>query len=443
MNLHHYCKIWNLSFSVLLIWFFSFFININISESYYFWLKSADNTPENIEAIEKSQNVKLPIVSFIFDPRNENDVLNSIDKIVDKLWTDRIYHFTISPDMYTAKDVAEWKFDAQYITFFEKIKEKNLHIIFRTMHEMNGWRYPRSSNPQNFKSARIHVRNLSRIVWLTEENILFDFSVNHRDMPAKWTPSQSASLIQCNINKKDCYHFEDYYPWDDFVDVVWFTFYNRGKANSNRQWLTPTQILYDKNRDTYKRIKALNKPIIIDEVATTSVRYDWNYDYNKSRNEYLYNNERKDFRLHQLREFLINHPEIIATVYFNTDYTHWLWLQIVWEADRAIINLENDKIYWWFQELEMFSEKDLDNILTTLFHLKKVTIEWETIFFPQQCNKENSMILSTLDKKAKTIDEKISLIKELQWIGFKSDCIDKFLINLLNLYGNIQSKSNN
>ena len=81
--------------------------------------------------------------------------------------------------------------------------------------------------------------------------------------------------------------------------------------------------------------------------------------------------------------------------------------------------------------------------MTTLFHLKKVTIEWETIFFPQQCNKENSMILSTLDKKAKTIDEKISLIKELQWIGFKSDCIDKFLINLLNLYGNIQSKSNN
>jgi hypothetical protein len=48
-------------------------------------LKSADNTPENIETIEKSLGVKLPVVSFIFDPRGQNDVLNSIDKIVEKL----------------------------------------------------------------------------------------------------------------------------------------------------------------------------------------------------------------------------------------------------------------------------------------------------------------------------------------------------------------------
>ena len=103
MNLQHHCKTWNLFFSILLIWFFSLFINLNISESYYFWLKSADNTPENIEAIENTYNVNLPIVSFIFDPRDENDVLNSIDRIVEKLWANRIYHFTISPDMYSMK----------------------------------------------------------------------------------------------------------------------------------------------------------------------------------------------------------------------------------------------------------------------------------------------------------------------------------------------------
>ena len=82
MKLQHHCKMWNLFFSVLLICFFSLFINLNISESYYFWLKSADNTPENIEAIENTYNVNLPVVSFIFDPRDENDVLNSIDRIV-------------------------------------------------------------------------------------------------------------------------------------------------------------------------------------------------------------------------------------------------------------------------------------------------------------------------------------------------------------------------
>ena len=293
----------------------------NFSNWYYFWLKSADNTPANIQSIEETLNVKLPVVSFIFDPRDENDVLNSIDNIVNILWKDRIYHFTISPDKYSAEDVVLWKFDAQYSAFFNKVKEKNLHVIFRTMHEMNGGRYPRSSNPEKFKAARIHVRTLSRLAWLDEENIAFDFSINHWDMPTKWTPSQSAQLIKCTPWKKGCYHFEDYYPWDEFVDVVWFTFYNRWKAIDNRQWLSPSAILYDSNRKTYERVKKLNKPIIIDEVATTSVRYEWNYKFEKSRNEYLNDNERKDYWLYQLREFLINHPEIIVVSYFNTDYT--------------------------------------------------------------------------------------------------------------------------
>lgn len=438
MKLQYHYKIWNLFFSVLLIWFFSLFINQNISESYYFWLKSADNTPENIEAIENTYNVNLPVVSFIFDPRDENDVLNSIDRIVEKLWTDRIYHFTISPDMYSANDVVLWKFDAQYTAFFKKIKEKNLHVIFRTMHEMNGWRYPRSSNPEKFKAAWIHVWTLSRVVGLSNENIAFDFSVNHRDMPTKWKPSQSAPLIQCDITKDDCYHFEDYYPWDEFVDVVWFTFYNRWKANSNRQWLTPTQILYDKNWNTYERIKSLNKPIVIDEVATTSVRYDWSYNFEKSRNEYLNHDERKNQRIHLLREFLVHRPEIIAAVYFNTDYTHGLSFKVIWEADWAIVNIEDNKVYGWFDELEMFSEKQLDDILSSLFHLKKISIEWENIFFSPKCTREITMLSSIINEKAKTNEEKIALITKIQKTTFKSNCINEALSTLLKVYNKKQ-----
>lgn len=434
MHLPHYCKTWKFIFSTLLIWLFSFLVNLNISESYYFWLKSADNTRENIESIEKSLSVKLPVVSFIFDPRDENDVLNSIDRIAENLWTDRIYHFTISPDMYSAEDVVSWKFDEKYKAFFKKIKEKNLHIIFRTMHEMNGWRYPRSSNPEKFKAAWIHVRSLSRLAGLSEENILFDFSVNHRDMPTKWTPSQSAPLIQCNVWKNDCYHFEDYYPWNEFVDVVWFTFYNRWKANSNRLWLTPTQILYDPNRNTYERIKALNKPIVIDEVATTSVRYDWEYNFEKSRNEYLNHDERKDNRIHQLWEFLVKHPEIKVAIYFNTDYTHGLEYKITWEADWAIVNLRDNKVYGWFQELDAFSEKKLDNILSSLFHLKKFEIDWESIFISQKCNKEIKTILSILNEKAKTKEEKLATINDIKATGIKSDCITQTLDILSKAY---------
>jgi hypothetical protein len=41
------------------------------------------------------------------------------------------------------------------------------------------------------------------------------------------------------------------------VDVVGFTFYNRGKATSNRQRLTPEEILFDKEWQTYERLTAL------------------------------------------------------------------------------------------------------------------------------------------------------------------------------------------
>jgi hypothetical protein len=151
--------------------------------------------------------------------------------------------------MYSAKEVAEGAFDQQYLQFFQKVKEKNLKVIFRTMHEMNGGWYPRASNPETFKQARIHVWQLSRMVGLDQNFLLFDFSVNHWDMPTKGTPSQTATLYTCTSPKpltkaeqlaeqqrreklsekekeaekkaeeerkkkerRDCPKFEDYYP---------------------------------------------------------------------------------------------------------------------------------------------------------------------------------------------------------------------------------------
>jgi beta-mannanase len=84
----------------------------------------------------------------------------------------------LSPNV-TAKEVTEWKFDKEYTEFFQKISKSNIPVIFRTMHEMNGWWYPRSSDPENFKKAWIHIRELSRKLWLDKEKIAFDFSVNH------------------------------------------------------------------------------------------------------------------------------------------------------------------------------------------------------------------------------------------------------------------------
>jgi hypothetical protein len=190
------------------------------------------------------------------------------------------------------------------------------------------------------------VRELSRAVGLDQNDILFDFSVNHWDMPTKGKPSQTASLYECKpvkpttktaatsgtkaeepttkSTRKGCPRFEDYYPGDAYVDIVGFTFYNRGKATSNRLRLTPKEILFDKEWQTYERIKALGKPIVIDEVGTTTVWYGEKYSAEKSRTAYINDTEKKEIWLGQLQSFLVAHPEILATVYFNVDYTYGL-----------------------------------------------------------------------------------------------------------------------
>lgn len=359
-----------------------FLLTIWISSTnwYVFGIKSADNTITNIVEIQNKYNFDFKIVGFIFDPRSEN-VLWIMDNLNTFLWTWKIYHITLSPNSYSAKQVAEWIFDEQYRQFFQTIKDNDLKVIFRTMHEMNWGRYPRWSNPKRFKEARIHVRELSREMWLDQNNILFDFSVNHRDMPTKETPSQSAKLITCNKYKTDCYKFEDYYPWEDFVDIMWVTFYNRWKATYSRQWYSPNRILNDSSRDTLSRLKSFNKPIFIDEVWTTAVRYSWAYNFIKSKIAYNTDYDKKNERLIQLNTFTQQNPEIIWMTYFNTDFTNWMTTRIPWEADRAIININNDKIYYWIYDLYVNESKQDFEKIKNLFSVPK---KEKTIYFSKK-----------------------------------------------------------
>jgi len=382
-------------------------ISFSFTNAYVFGIKSFDNTIENIQKIESKYNFDFPVIAFIFDPRFEWDITQTLNSFNDKFWKEKIYHITLSPNNYSAKQVSEWVFDQQYKKFFQLIKENNLKVIFRTMHEMNGGRYPWWSNPDTFKKAWIHVRNLSREMLLDQHNILFDMSVNHWDMPTKSTPSQTAPLINCDqknkfteiehqifvstgqkteiiekripitqskldkllnrpikyntiqetiqteypiykteIEKKqNCYTFEDYYPWNKYVDILWVTFYNWWKAWYNRHRLLPEQILIDKNWNTLSRLKSFKKPIFIDEVATTAVRYPWDYKQSTSIQSYQNDYNLKNQRLLSLKDFMLKTPEILGMIYFNVDYTQGLTQRMIWEADRAIINLNANKFY--------------------------------------------------------------------------------------------------
>ena len=151
--------------------------------------------------------------------------------------------------------------------------------------------------------------------------------------------------------------------------------------------------------------------------------------------------ERKDYRLHQLREFLVEHPEIVVVSYFNTDYTHWLNFKITWEADWAIVNMEDNKVYGWFRDLELFGEKDLNNILTTLFHSQKITIDWVEVFVSTSFSKELNTIASMINSKSNNINDKINLLSAIKQKNIKSAPINKALNTLDKVYTTILNQS--
>lgn len=335
----------------LLIPYFS-----GISYSYSIGLKSRDNSIRNIQRTEEKAQISSPLVSFIFDPR-DTTAYQTVADLPYTLGKQRIYHITLSPGRSTAKEVAAWVADAQYIEFFTLIKNLWIRVVFRTMHEMNGGRYPWSSDPEYFKQAWQHVWQLSRDVWLSRENILFDMSVNGRDIPTKdSTPSQNSPLMYCYPAQKiklRCPTFEDYYPGDEYVDIMWFTFYNRWKWHANRLRQTPYEIIMHPQRKTLDRIKKFGKPLFIDEVGTTSVRYDDHYDpiISQARFGKSSSIKRKNIRLWQLENLLSEENQIIGAIYFNVDLTYGLSNRQVWEADRSIFDPSTNMMYTWWKSL--------------------------------------------------------------------------------------------
>jgi len=455
--------------SCFLMRVFAFIVCFSFApQAYYFWFVSSDWSLEDMTFLEEEYYIKLPLLGYIFDHPDIEYQLSQLEKIATTLWTWRIYTLTLSPYDKTATAVANGEYDEQYLLFFDKIKSLGMKVIFRTMHEMNGGRYPRASNPSEFKRAWQHVRELSRMLELDQNSLLFDFSVNHRDMPTKGFPNQNAVLFQCNQNKhptwEHCPVFEDYYPGDDYVDVVWVSFYNWGKANSNRLRLSPQEILYDKNRNTFERLKKFQKPIMIDEVGTSSIWYNGAYSPQKTRDFYQAGDfSKKEEWLEQLKTFLVEHPEIWGVSYFNIDYTNGYLYNAFWEWDWAIVDFPHNRLFQGFFSLLGASNLDKTQIFSLFQTENQFFNQWwnssfdTTIPFQKEENSEDSFqeakevhepsnfeidttvsLFEQLIKSTATNNhEEIQMYQDLQNISFDDDIIDQSIQYLAHKYQHI------
>ncbi len=336
------------------------------SSAYTLWIFSQSKTVQEILDVEATiVPYRFRTVAFILDDYFTQWAL-VVKNIVDKLGTGRVYHLTLSPDMLTAKQVADGAFDEEYKAFFKDIKRFDLKVLFRTMHEMNGWRYAWSSDPEQFVKAWKRVRDLSREAWLDTTNIQFIFSFNIHDMPVlRWyEPGQQSKLLTCTPARKKrmwCFAWEDYYPGSGYVDILWFTVYNWGKWNSNRKWMSFSQIVNDPLWNQWSRATSMDKPIYIDEVWSTAVQYDEPYTRKKSQYVYQTTTKFKSQWLYDLADTIDHTPEIIGINYFNVDYTNGLRNWIVWEADWRMIDPDEWMLYrGWYDLLRRSDNLDME-----------------------------------------------------------------------------------
>lgn len=365
-----FCTI-SLSRLTIVVFFLIFFF-WNISHGYVYGLKSADNTVANIKKIIYHYPKAEPdIVSMIRDGRSTK-AKNEIIKFSSEYGTSKILHLTLSPDKLSMEEIYRWGFDEQYTDFFKLIKKLGIKVVFRTMHEMNWWWYKRSGNPKQFIVSWKNIWNLSRSAGLDKSQILFDFSVVHQDLPSSGDPTHTSTYIHCTPTLKiqqNCFTMEDYYPWNQYVDIVGVTFYNRGKWRHYRQRLSPAQIMEDHNRSMRSRLKNFHKAIIIDEVWTTAVYYDWFYDPQKSLEVYQTDYNNKNKRLKQLSIRGKSKKEIVWLIYFNVDYTMWYQYDTIGESDRSVIDLRTSKMYTGIYDISKFAEKLQTSKLYKLFSL--------------------------------------------------------------------------
>lgn len=348
--------------------FISIFCLFSSSYAYTFGIFTQSKTAQEIIDIESTMvPSRISTIAVVFDNYIDQWHL-ALNSLVSKLWVERNYHITLSPRSMSAKQVANWDFDEEYAALFYDIKTYNLKVLFRTMHEMNGWWYPRAWDPENFKKARERIWKLSREAWLTNANIQFIFSLNIHDMPAlNWyEPSQTAKLLSCTPSRKErlgCLTREDYYPNKEMVDLMGFTAYNWWKAGENRKWLSFASIVNDPSRKQRDRMLSYKKPLYLDEVATTAVYYSDHFDREKSRMSYRNDKTRKSKWLSDLADFVDNSPQIIGMNYFNVDYTNGLREKIIWEADWKILDPAEGMMYDGGRDLlDRNDGLDLENI---------------------------------------------------------------------------------
>lgn len=193
------------------------------------------------------------------------------------------------------------------------------------LQEMNGdWTvYGLESTSEDYKLAYVHIYNIFQQNGIGREDIWWVFAPNGWNDPA--VPERA---------------FENYYPGDDFVDVIGFSSYNYGWCPSTSsisgKWESYAEML-----DPYiTRMEAMapSKPIIIAETATTAY-----YAYTDE--EFLKDINLKNQWLIDSYNFLATKKSVAGVYYFSfSEFDGYACDFEIINVDEEVVDTDDGKV---------------------------------------------------------------------------------------------------
>lgn len=178
-----------------------------------------------------------------------------------------------------------------------------------------------------------------------------------------------------------CKSLEDYYPGDEYVDMMGLSLYNwgRGRPESWARFKSFYELFDNRSSDIYARLRSYSKPIFIDEVGTTAVDFKGPWSFDKVVHAYEDDFGRKDYWIAQMREEIKKFPEIVGAMYFNRDKTRGFTLgrTIPGELDWAALSTVTKKKYPAI--LRFFEDSDV-TLLVLPFTGNREKLQAEILF---------------------------------------------------------------
>lgn len=154
-------------------------------------------------------------------------------------------------------DILDGKYDSYFKEYANNLKDFNHPVLFRLNNEMNGdWceysAYHYSKDTDIFNEVWRYIHNIFEKEGV--ENVLW-----------VWNP-HDISFPKFNWN-----HYLNYYPGDEYVDIVGLTGYNNGTYYEGEVWRDFEEI-YDPVYEEYSEI--FEQPLMITEFSANSVGGD-------------------------------------------------------------------------------------------------------------------------------------------------------------------------